>query len=60
MVPVHPRVAPTCPNCGKPLLMARAIPRDEGVIELHTYECRVCRLAVIQAAGETIEAQPAC
>jgi hypothetical protein len=40
--------------------MARAIPRDEGVIELHTYECRVCRLAVTQAACETIEAQAAC
>jgi hypothetical protein len=40
--------------------MARAIPRDEGVIELHTYECRVCRLAVTQAACETIETQAAC
>jgi hypothetical protein len=55
-----PYPAPTCPNCGKSLLMARAIPRDEGVIELHIYECRVCRLAVTQAASETIETQAAC
>ena len=51
MLPARSLPAPTCPNCGKPLLLARIIPPDEGVIVLHTYECRICHLALTQEAA---------
>ena len=50
MLLTQPSPLPTCPNCGKPLLLARAIPPDEGVVGLHTYECKDCHLALTQAA----------
>jgi len=37
---------PNCPNCGKPMRLARVLPRLGGHRELRSFECRACREAV--------------
>ena len=37
---------PNCPRCGKPMQLARVVPRAFGYPELRSFECRACREAV--------------
>ena len=37
---------PMCPNCGKPMILVRSVPKIGALPELRTYNCRSC--------GETV------
>jgi len=49
---------PRCPNCGRPMTLARVTPRVGGLPELRTFVCRICRITMTVADGEPAE-QPA-
>ena len=34
---------PNCPNCAKPMRLARIVPAVAGHPELRSFECRTCR-----------------
>jgi len=44
--------APLCPSCTAPMTLARVIPRLGGMVELHTFECKLCAVAFTQAAED--------
>ena len=52
------RVTPTpdCPSCGNPMRFARAIPQAGGLPALHTYDCRECGVAMIEAENSQLAA----
>ena len=41
---------PSCPSCGKPMLLARIIPGIGGLPELRVYSCRQCGVSLTEAA----------
>ena len=41
---------PTCPSCGKPMLLVRVIPGIGGLAELRVYSCKTCGVSVTRAA----------
>jgi transposase-like protein len=47
--------APHCPNCGRPMTLARTTPRVGGLPELQTFECRVCRVMLTVAVENGFE-----
>jgi predicted RNA-binding Zn-ribbon protein involved in translation (DUF1610 family) len=40
---------PVCPNCGKPMILVRSVPKIDALPELRTYNCRSCGEAVTEA-----------
>ena len=47
---------PLCPNCSKPMRLARVTPRFGGLPELKTFECRPCGVTLTEAV-ENLPAQ---
>jgi len=45
-------VRPACPNCGRPMHLARTTPGTAGLPELCTYGCGECGVWVTQAAND--------
>ena len=43
-----------CPNCKAPMHQTRATPRGEVLAE-RTYECRVCKMVVVEPAQPPIQ-----
>ncbi len=41
---------PVCPNCGKPMLFVRSVPKIGALPELRTYNCGSCGETVTEAA----------
>lgn len=37
---------PHCPSCGKPMLLARTVPRVASLPELRSFECRICGVVI--------------
>jgi endogenous inhibitor of DNA gyrase (YacG/DUF329 family) len=46
----YDRLAPRCPNCGKPMQQTNTIPKLGGLPELVTFACRECGEVVTEAA----------
>jgi len=49
---------PFCPNCAKPMALARTGPRPGTLPEINTYECRRCSIVfteVVTGAGSVPE-----
>jgi hypothetical protein len=38
----HMKDAPVCPNCARPMVSVKVLPRCNGFPALHTFECRAC------------------
>jgi hypothetical protein len=43
---------PGCPNCGRPMHLARTSPRSQGLSDLHVYRCGECGVSLSQAADD--------
>jgi hypothetical protein len=43
---------PFCPNCAKPMELARTGPRLDALPEINTYECRRCRIVFTELVTE--------
>ena len=44
---------PFCPNCARPMVLARAGVRRSTLPEINTYECRRCRIVFTEVATGT-------
>ncbi len=55
--PVSDRFAvrPACPNCGRPMHLARTTPGKAGLPDLRTYGCGECGVWLTQAVGDQVE-----
>lgn len=42
------QATPHCPDCGKPMLPARSVPRLGGLPELRTFKCENCGAVVTE------------
>jgi hypothetical protein len=45
---------PACPNCGRPMHMARIMPATGGVPDLGTFRCGECGVWVTEAVGDQV------
>jgi hypothetical protein len=45
-------VLPLCPNCGRPMYLARATPRSGGLPDLCVFKCGECAVFVTESADE--------
>jgi hypothetical protein len=54
--PVRDRIKdrPICPNCGRPMHLARSTPRAGGLSDLRTYNCGECGVGAIKAADDAV------
>jgi predicted RNA-binding Zn-ribbon protein involved in translation (DUF1610 family) len=43
---------PLCPNCGRPMHLARVAPRSEGLSDIHIFRCGECGVSLAQAADD--------
>jgi hypothetical protein len=43
---------PACPNCGRPMHVARMTPGTKGLPDLGTFRCGECGVWVTEAAGD--------
>jgi hypothetical protein len=41
---------PLCPNCNKPMMLARTWSRLGGLPEMHTYQCKSCNVVFTEVA----------
>ncbi len=46
---------PLCPNCGRPMHLARITPGSAGLPDLRTYGCGECGVWVTQAASDQVD-----
>jgi len=46
-----PPTAPPCPSCGKPMALARILPRLGGAPELRTFQCHPCGVVQTEAVS---------
>jgi hypothetical protein len=44
---------PACPNCGRPMHLARTAPRAEGLTDLRVYRCGECGVSLAEAADDS-------
>ena len=42
------QIAPRCPDCGKPMLFQRSLPKLAGLPELRTFKCEICGAVVTE------------
>jgi len=45
---------PLCPNCKAPMHQVRTMPRG-GALAERTYECRICKITVVEAAQPPVQ-----
>jgi hypothetical protein len=45
-------ILPPCPNCGRPMYLARATPRSGGLPDLCVFKCGECSVLVTESADE--------
>ena len=45
-------VLPLCPNCGRPMYLARTTPRSGGLADLCVFNCGECAVFVSESADE--------
>jgi hypothetical protein len=45
-------VLPQCPNCGRPMYLARTTPRSGGLADLCVFKCGECAVFVSESADE--------
>ena len=45
-------VLPPCPNCGRPMYLARTTPRSGGLADLCVFKCGECAVFVSESADE--------
>jgi hypothetical protein len=52
MQPVSNRLGcrPLCPNCGRPMHLARITPGTDGLADVHTFGCGECGVWATEAA----------
>jgi len=43
---------PACPNCGRPMHVARMMPGTNGLPDLGTFRCGECGVWVTEPAGD--------
>ena len=43
---------PLCPNCGRPMHLARTTPRTGGLSDLQTFRCGECGVAVTRSGRQ--------
>jgi transposase-like protein len=43
---------PMCPNCGRPMKLARVTPRLGGLPELQSFECRPCSITLTEVVED--------
>ncbi len=46
--PIH--AGPLCPNCGRPMHLARIETRPEGQTDVHIFRCGECGVSLAEAA----------
>lgn len=58
---IYERPQPTlmCPRCGKPMRLARTIPRLGALPELLTFECKLCAEVITREEEDVREMAPA-
>ena len=44
------KASPLCPNCGRPMHLARVAPRPEGLTDIHIFRCGECGVSLAEAA----------
>ncbi len=42
---------PACPNCGRPMHLARIAPRTEGLSDVRIYRCGECGVSLTETAA---------
>ena len=45
-------VLPPCPNCGRPMYLARTTPRSGGLADLCVFKCSECAVLLSESADE--------
>jgi hypothetical protein len=48
-------VLPPCPNCGRPMHLARTMPRSGGLLDLRVFKCGECAVWTTESADERRE-----
>jgi hypothetical protein len=46
------RAQPACPNCGRPMHLARTAPRANGLSDLNIFKCGECAVWLTESADE--------
>jgi hypothetical protein len=59
MIEERPKPTLLCPDCGKPMRLARTIPGIGALPELLTFECKPCAEVITKAKDELVEMAPA-